>query len=143
MASENRVGPAQFETLPFTNTLAATTRPKGTLFALSGNRVGFNLEAIGTAGADRSTTFPGGPGGAVCISSEDCVLDKNTAAGNSFALHDPVFFDAVVAANGVVDEGQATTSTNEIALALEAVTTGGATVRVASFRGATENKFIA
>lgn len=137
MASENRVGPLQFETFPWVNTQAATTIAKGELFSLGGGRSAFAIEAMGTNTQARSTTFPGGNKAAACISSELAVIDKGTAAGDTFAAGAAVFYDPAVDANGLISAANATTSTFIVGLVETAATTSATTVSVATFHGGT------
>lgn len=134
MASENRVGSKEFDTKTFTQTATNVTLTKGEIFGLdaSENIMAFALEAIGTAGASRSPSFPGGNTGAVCIASELCVLDKNT--GSPVAINEKVFYDNAVDANGVIGTAETTTSgAVTIGITEEAATTSDATVLVSLY----------
>lgn len=142
MASENRVGPGNFQTKTHTNTQAATTIAKGEIFTLGENMPVFAVEAIGTTLAAISPTFPGGGKAAICIESELCVMDKNTAAGNTFAVNDTVYFDSVIDGDAVIDAGQATTNARQIGIAEGAATTSDATVLVSGFRSQGAPKFV-
>lgn len=142
MASENRVGPGNFQTKTHTNTQAATSIAKGEILSLGENQPVFAIEAIGTNLATRVPATPGANRGAICFKSELAVLDKNTAAGNTFAINDTIYFDSVIDADGVIDAGQATTNARQVGICETAATTTDATVLVSGFNSQGPAKFI-